>query len=393
MDGFEEAKYFCRLLSDRGFPTMLAGGCVRDRLMGRPPKDYDLATTATPAEVAVFFRDQGYKTLPTGIDHGTLTLVTPFQAIEITTLRRDITCHGRHAQVAFTTDFGQDAQRRDFTINALFEDANGRIHDFTGGLTDLRAKRLRFVGDPAARIREDYLRSLRYFRFLARYGWAPENEPLQAIRHHLSGMAVLSSERIRAEMDAILQSPHLGSVWPVMVKTGVPEILFPWYQTTATPLVVNAARGSTNPELPLAWFPLLWFGRAPRTNKALKRELTRLRFSRRHQRTLVRLFRLAATFPGSPASLEAGLDLVEKGDLQPLPAREFFLALARSTGMQVPPTVLQLLTGMTQLPRPTIAKEDILKLPPQERGSAIRRNKIKWYLGKCRDTKQPQVLA
>ena len=156
------------LLEQAGGEARLAGGCVRDRLRGVTPKDYDIATTTLPHETARIFRAAGFKTVPTGIKHGTITLLSPAGGIEITTLRSDIETDGRHVtKIAFSKNFADDAARRDFTVNAMFEDRHGKIYDFFQGRADLEAKRLVFVGEAEQRIREDYLRVMRLFRFQA----------------------------------------------------------------------------------------------------------------------------------------------------------------------------------------------------------------------------------
>ena len=162
---YKDALKVLRSLEAAGYAARLAGGCVRDRLLGITPADYDIATGAEPGVVLQHFRTEGRTTVPTGIDHGTITVVMPSGPIEVTTLRKDVATDGRHAQVAFGKSFSDDAQRRDFTINAMFEDADGRIYDEAGGQADLQAKVLRFVGEASIRIREDYLRILRLFRF------------------------------------------------------------------------------------------------------------------------------------------------------------------------------------------------------------------------------------
>ena len=166
---YQEARKICSLMDGQGFPTRLAGGCVRDLILGQSPKDIDLATSADPRTARRLLKECGYRVLPTGLKYGTQTIVTPIQAIEITTLRSDVSCDGRHAQVDFSVGFEEDAKRRDFTINALYQDGGGQIYDYVGGRADLENSVLRFVGDPKARIREDYLRILRYFQiFLPR---------------------------------------------------------------------------------------------------------------------------------------------------------------------------------------------------------------------------------
>ena len=215
------------LLNRDGEEARIVGGAVRDSLMGRPVSDIDIATTTLPDTVMQLARAQGWKVVPTGIAHGTVTLVIEGIPIEVTTLRRDVETDGRHAVVAFSRDFREDAFRRDFTINALSLSSDGILHDYATGVADAKAGRLRFMGDAGLRIREDYLRILRFFRFHASRGrGAPEPEALQACADLKEGMAGLSRERIRQELlkllvaeraiDAVALMQSIA-LWPVIV--------------------------------------------------------------------------------------------------------------------------------------------------------------------------------
>jgi tRNA nucleotidyltransferase/poly(A) polymerase len=172
--------------------------------MGLPVREIDFATTATPEDVAAFARKAGLKPVPTGLEHGTMTVVAHGQPFEVTTLRRDVETFGRHASVKFTRDWAMDASRRDFTINALYASADGTVHDPLGGYPDVVAKRVRFIGSARERIREDYLRILRFFRFTADYGRDPDAESMAACIAERHGLRKLSAERIRAELLRIL---------------------------------------------------------------------------------------------------------------------------------------------------------------------------------------------
>ena len=160
----------CAALTAAGYRALFVGGCVRNALMARAVADIDIATDALPEIVTNIAETAGFQVVPTGIEHGTVTVIAQGVAHEVTTFRRDIATDGRHATVAFATDIAQDAARRDFTMNALYAQADGTVIDPLGGLADLQARHLRFVGDASARIREDYLRILRFFRFYAIYG-------------------------------------------------------------------------------------------------------------------------------------------------------------------------------------------------------------------------------
>ena len=214
-------------LEAAGYPTRLAGGCVRDRLMGKTPADYDLATTALPEQGMHLFRTEKRGVVPTGIDHGTFTLIMPSGPIEITTLRSDLSTDGRYAEVAFGQDFAKDAARRDFTINALFEDAQGRIYDYVGGRDDIKQQVLRFVGQPDIRIHEDFLRILRLFRFWAVLGFTPDETTLAAVAQAKAGLKRISQERITHEWSKMCRGPALYPALQGMQKTGVFDLILP----------------------------------------------------------------------------------------------------------------------------------------------------------------------
>lgn len=206
----------------------LVGGCVRDALAGLPAAYIDLATPDPPTLTAERLAAAGLRVLPTGLSHGTLTAISEGRPIEVTTLRRDLSTDGRHAEVAWTTDWRQDAARRDFTLNALSLSPDGVVHDFFGGQADLAAGRLRFVGDPAQRIAEDRLRILRFFRFLARFG---SNDPhpatLAAIHAAVPGLAQLSPERVWSELKRLLAGPRAAQMIALMQQTGVLQAVLP----------------------------------------------------------------------------------------------------------------------------------------------------------------------
>ena len=200
-------KVMAALDGERG-STRIVGGAVRDALLGKNVADADLATIFPPAEVIARAEAAGLKTAPTGIDHGTVTVIAEGHPFEVTTLRRDVATDGRRAVVHFTEDWKEDAQRRDFTMNALYCDAAGNVFDPLGGIEDLKAGRVRFIGKAEDRIREDYLRILRFFRFLAWYGKGrPDPEGLKACARLRAGIATLSAERVWAELKRLLKAP------------------------------------------------------------------------------------------------------------------------------------------------------------------------------------------
>jgi poly(A) polymerase len=198
------------------------GGAVRDALLGLAVRDVDLATPLPPETVMARALAAGLKAFPTGIEHGTITLVCGGKPFEVTTLRRDIATNGRHAIVAFTKQWQEDATRRDFTLNALYADGQGRIYDPVGGLPDLTAGTLRFIGDARQRIAEDYLRILRYFRFQARFGRVPPTaELLTLLAESAPRLAQLSAERVWAELKKLLNCENPGASLAAMQTTGI----------------------------------------------------------------------------------------------------------------------------------------------------------------------------
>lgn len=198
------------------------GGAVRDTLLGLPVSDIDVATIHPPQEVVRRLEAAGIKAVPTGIAHGTITAVADGTVVEVTTLRRDVTTDGRHAEVAFTDDWQADAARRDFTMNALYADMQVHtLHDYFDGIADLRAGRVRFIGDPLQRIAEDHLRILRFFRFLARFGDAPDAEGLAACIDRANDLMALSRERIADELLKLLVARDAVAVMRLMVEHGI----------------------------------------------------------------------------------------------------------------------------------------------------------------------------
>jgi poly(A) polymerase len=215
-------------LGAKGAAARFVGGCVRDALLGRPIGDIDIATPDRPEAVLELLAAAGIKSVPTGIDHGTVTAIVKPRHFEITSLRRDVENFGRHARVAFTDDWAADAARRDFTMNALFLDADGGIFDPVAGLADLRAGRVRFVGDAETRIREDVLRLLRFYRFHAHYGRErADGVARQACRKLAHLLPGLSGERIAAELLKLLSAPDPLPTIDLMLEDGVLAVLLP----------------------------------------------------------------------------------------------------------------------------------------------------------------------
>ncbi len=211
------------VLDRDGEEARVVGGAVRNALINVPIHEVDVATTAVPDEVVRRVKAAGFKPVPTGVEHGTVTVVIDKHPFEVTTLRTDVETDGRHAKVAFGRDWKEDAERRDFTINALSATRDGAVYDYTGGLDDLAARRVRFIGDPNKRIAEDYLRILRFFRFHAAYGPGghPDAEGLAACIAGRDGLDQLSRERVRMEIMKLLVAPHAVPTLIAMADAGL----------------------------------------------------------------------------------------------------------------------------------------------------------------------------
>jgi poly(A) polymerase len=211
-----------KLLTGGGEEARVVGGAVRNALLKIPIGDIDIATTAVPEEVIRRATAAGIKSVPTGVEHGTVTLVIDSHPFEVTTLREDTETFGRKAKVAFGRDWIRDAERRDFTINGLSVDAEGRVHDYVGGLDDIAAKRVRFIGDPNKRISEDFLRILRFFRIHAAYGAGePDRSGYLACINARAGLATLSAERVRLEMLKLMVADGAAVAVAAMVEGGL----------------------------------------------------------------------------------------------------------------------------------------------------------------------------
>jgi len=210
------------VLDRDGEEARVVGGAVRNALLAAPIAEIDVATTALPDEVVRRVEAAGFKAVPTGIAHGTITVVIDKHPFEVTTLRQDVETYGRHARVAFGRDWRADAERRDFTINALSATRDGAVFDYVGGLADLAARRVRFIGDARQRIEEDYLRILRFFRFHAAYGEGhPDRAGLIACIGYRDGLAQLSRERVRIELMKLLVAPRAAPTLTVMADAGL----------------------------------------------------------------------------------------------------------------------------------------------------------------------------
>jgi poly(A) polymerase len=221
-----ETQAVFQALAAAGYTARAVGGVVRNALVGLPVTDIDIATPARPDAVVEACTRAGLKTIPTGIEHGTITVVSGGEPYEVTTLRRDVETDGRRATVAFTDDWTQDAQRRDLTMNAIYCDSGGTVHDPVGGYADLLAGRVRFIGVADDRIAEDYLRILRFFRFHAQFGrGSPDAEGLAAAVRGRHGLAILSAERVRAEMVKLMVARGATDAIDAMADCGLLPVI------------------------------------------------------------------------------------------------------------------------------------------------------------------------
>lgn len=230
------------MLETAGHQAWFVGGCVRNALLGRAVDDLDISTDARPEVVMQLAKDADLRAIPTGIDHGTITVISEGTPYEITTFRHDVETDGRHATVAFSTSMTEDAQRRDFTMNALYAGADGVVRDPVGGLPDLQAGIVRFIGEAEDRIAEDYLRILRFFRFSAHYGNPEEGidaEGLAACAGGLDGLEAVSRERIGTETRKLLSAPDPGPALAAMRSAGVLMRILPGAGTGLIPVLVH----------------------------------------------------------------------------------------------------------------------------------------------------------
>ena len=236
----------CAVLGLSGYRALFVGGCVRNALLGGPVTDIDIATDAVPETVTEIAESAGFRVIPTGIDHGTVTVIAQGVHHEVTTFRRDVQTDGRRAVVAYSTDIAEDAARRDFTMNALYAEPSGEVIDPLGGIDDLRARRVRFVGEPALRIGEDYLRILRFFRFHAVYGDVAQGidaEGLAACAALAEGLDGLSRERVGAEMRKLLAADNPAPAVAAMARSGVLARVLPGADAGPLALLVHLEAG------------------------------------------------------------------------------------------------------------------------------------------------------
>ncbi|TWI35916.1 CCA tRNA nucleotidyltransferase [Paracoccus sulfuroxidans] len=324
------------LLTQAGHQALVVGGAVRNALLQMPATDVDIATAARPPQVIALAEAAGLKAVPTGIEHGTVTIIAEGRPFEITTFRRDVETDGRRAVVAFSDRIEDDALRRDFTMNALYATPGGEVIDLVGGLQDIAARRLRFVGTPAARIREDYLRILRFFRFHAWYGQPglADPEALDACAALAGGLGQISKERIGHEMQKLLAAPDPTDALRLMQDSGVLAQILPGADASAIPALIRAeADAGTRPDGDGGWLRrLALLGAA--------HPLEDLRLGKSQDRYLQDLHKAADWSPdraayrlGASAARDAALLGLASGKT---PSPDWPAAIARAAGSSFP---------------------------------------------------------
>jgi poly(A) polymerase len=348
-------------LTGAGYRALFVGGCVRNALLGHPVADIDIATDARPEAVIDAAAAAGLHPVPTGLAHGTVTVVSGGQPFEVTTFRRDVETFGRHATVAFSTELAEDAARRDFTMNALYAEPDGTLVDPLGGLADVRARRVRFVGDPERRIAEDYLRILRFFRIHAWYGdpaGGLDADGLAACAALQGGLDGLSRERVGAEVAKLLAAPDPAPSIAAMAATGILARVLPGAEPAPlAPLVHLEAAAEVPPRWQRRLAALGW-----REDWA-----DRLRLSRADAKALAAAAAaLAAGEPDAVAAYRHGADA----------ARDAALVRAASLGGAPPPELeVELARGAAAV-LPVRAAD--LPLTGRALGAALRRIEERW---------------
>ena len=341
-------------LAAKGGPgcARFVGGCVRNALIGHPVDDIDIATTLQPEAVVMAIKTAGLKAVPTGMAHGTVTAISGGQPHEITTLRRDVSTDGRNATVAFTTDWAEDAGRRDFRLNALYAAPDGEVFDPTGqGIEDALAGRIVFVGEPETRIREDYLRILRFFRFHAWYGRGPADAAgLKACARLKDGMARLSAERVSKELLKLLAAPDPAPAVRLMAESGVLDRVLPDH--AGLTLFESMTHISDDPLL--------------RLSALLPADADRVRASARALRlSNAQKERLVLALPAEPAVTQKAVDIVETAKA---PVAEFYPEEGRALPMQ--PGI-----GLVRV----LAEARFARIEPQPAGRGVE-GEIGWWL-------------
>lgn len=364
------------VLNGGGEEARVVGGAVRNSLLGLPVTDVDIATTAVPQEVVARASRAGLKAVPTGIEHGTVTVVSGHHGYEVTTLREDVETDGRRAVVRFGRSWQHDAERRDFTLNALYAAADGTVLDLVGGLADLEARKVRFIGSPEARIREDYLRILRLFRFHAAYGaGAVDGAAFSGAVRLRQGLLSLSHERVRAELLKLLLAPGAATTLATMSDAGLIQPLIGGIadaRAFARLMEIEAqwrAQGWNVPSDAIRRLAVL----ALRVPDDADRLRGKLRLSNAEVR---RLALMAGPVPemGDNAAAQA---FIYRAGVDAARDRALLAAARGRVGME---QIGQLATHWT-VPRPPFSADDLMALglkPGRALGAALRRAEVAW---------------
>jgi len=355
-----DTQHVCKVLKDGGADVYFVGGCVRNALLGAGASDLDLCTNMRPERVIDVAETAGIRAIPTGIDHGTVTLVHKSVPYEITTFRRDVATDGRRAVVAFSDCIKEDAARRDFTMNALYARPDGEVVDPLDGLPDLVARRVRFIGTAENRIREDYLRSLRYFRFHAWYGNADlgfDPDALSAIAGNLDGIPSLSRERVGQELVKLLAAPDPAPAIAVMRQIGLLSVILPGSDDRALAPLIHLEAGM--PPEPMRRLAALG-GEDPREALRLSKA----------QANMVQLLRTEATGSTAPAALAYMYDQSV--------ARDAMLLRSALLEMPLPPMLETELNAGAQAVFPLTAQDLMPDVQGPALGVALKRLKSDW---------------
>ena len=355
-----DTQHVCKVLKDGGADVYFVGGCVRNALLGAGASDLDLCTNMRPEQVIDLAEAAGIRAIPTGIDHGTVTLVHKSVPYEITTFRRDVATDGRRAVVAFSDCIKEDAARRDFTMNALYARPDGEVVDPLNGLPDLKARRVRFIGTAENRIREDYLRSLRYFRFHAWYGNPDlgfDPDALSAIAGNLDGIPSLSRERVGQELVKLLAAPDPAPAIAVMRQIGLLSVILPGSDDRALAPLIHLEAGM--PPEPMRRLAALG-GEDPRDALRLSKA----------QANMVQLLRTEATGPTAPAALAYMYDRSV--------ARNAMLLRSALLEMPLPPMLETELNAGAQAVFPLTAQDLMPDVQGPALGVALKRLKSDW---------------
>jgi poly(A) polymerase len=355
-----DTQHVCKVLKDGGADVYFVGGCVRNALLGAGASDLDLCTNMRPERVIDLAETAGIRAIPTGIDHGTVTLVHKSVPYEITTFRRDVATDGRRAVVAFSDCIKEDAARRDFTMNALYARPDGEVVDPLNGLPDLKARRVRFIGTAENRIREDYLRSLRYFRFHAWYGNPDlgfDPDALSAIAGNLDGIPSLSRERVGQELVKLLAAPDPAPAIAVMRQIGLLSVILPGSDDRALAPLIHLEAGM--PPDPMRRLAALG-GEDPRDALRLSKA----------QANMVQLLRTEATGSTAPAALAYMYDQSV--------ARDAMLLRSALLEMPLPPMLETELNAGAQAVFPLTAQDLMPDVQGPALGVALKRLKSDW---------------